>query len=95
MTMSEREELIRLISDIRRMNIDTETFADRILSAGYHNGPKLPEEGTPEEAAAVDAMIDAYFYGEGYEWREAKGADHVRTSMLAALRALRAPKDSA
>jgi hypothetical protein len=30
-------------------------------------------------------MVDAYFDGEGYEWREVKGADHVRASMGAAL----------
>jgi hypothetical protein len=44
-----------------------------------------PEAPRQEREALIDAMVDAYFDGEGYEWREVKGADHVRASMGAAL----------
>jgi hypothetical protein len=34
---------------------------------------------------AVERACGAYFDGDGYQWDEAKGADHVRQSMRNAI----------
>jgi hypothetical protein len=58
-------------------------IAGRILAAGFHRGPKLPEEGTEEEDASVKRMVAAY----NAEFNETNRA--FARPMRAALRALR------
>lgn len=53
--MSARERLIDMLMSVCS-DSDPAALADRIIAAGWHDGPALPEPGSPEEAEAERAI---------------------------------------
>jgi hypothetical protein len=92
MTMSEREEPDDFDHIVREISLAMGSYTggaagsamhigERLLASGWHRGPMLPEEGTPEEAAAVEKLCA--------HWPVYDMDPRFRDDMTAALRALR------
>ena len=109
----ERKKLARLIDRLpenvrgygpatQEARLQSLEIADRILAAGYHTGPRLPDPDSPEEAEAVERMAKMYWfevYGKhrtNNRWPEdvlGGSQDLFRGGCLAALRVLRGQTD--
>lgn len=53
-----RDKLIEVIrdSDATVKEWENEQLADSLIAAGYHNGPRIPEPGSPEWETTVERM---------------------------------------